>query len=143
MVEKSDKFLTNGCWIVKFSYQSFALTKFWYCIFYGYNLLTWVCIRVCHFMLRHKTLKYFRPITSKKHSPEDKDPREWKELPILTGPHLSKVIPSLSSSIGSCNAEVTKELKGIKWFFAKNCYAKLTPAQRHETGKLSTLTSTL
>ena len=68
-------------------------------------------------------MKYFRPITSKKHSPEDKDPCELKQLPILTGPHLSKVISWLSSSIGSCNAEVTKVLKGMKYFFVKNCYA--------------------
>ena len=29
--------------IQNFSYQNLALRKFWYCIFYGYNLLTWVC----------------------------------------------------------------------------------------------------
>ena len=37
------RILTNTCWIVSFPYQNFALRKSQYCIFYGYNLLTWVC----------------------------------------------------------------------------------------------------
>ena len=71
-VEKSDKF--DECMLncQNFSYQNFALRKFWYCIFYGYNL---VCL------LRHGILKYFRPITHKIYAPEDKDPPEGKELP--------------------------------------------------------------
>ena len=36
---------------------------------------------------------YFRPTTHKKDAPEDKDPPEGKELPNLTRPYLSKVIP--------------------------------------------------
>ena len=83
-------------------------------------------------MSEHGILKYFHPITSKKDTPEDKDPPEGKELPNSSGP-LSKVIPS--SSIASCNAEVTKVLKQAKWSVTKNCYTKLTPAQRYETGK--------
>ena len=55
-----------------FPYQNFALRKSQYWIFYGYNLLTWVC----HIMLGHGMLKYFRPITHKKDAPEDKDPPE-------------------------------------------------------------------
>ena len=39
-------------------------------------------------------LKYFRPITHKKNAPEDKDPPEER---ILSGPYLSKVIPTSSS----------------------------------------------
>ena len=43
MVEKSDEF--DECMLNRqnFSYQNFALRKFRYYIFYGYNLLTWVC----------------------------------------------------------------------------------------------------
>ena len=43
MVEKSDEF--DECMLncQNFSYQNFALRKFWYCIFYGYSLLTSVC----------------------------------------------------------------------------------------------------
>ena len=39
-VEKSDEF--DECMLnrQKFSYQNFALRKFQYCLFYGYNLLT-------------------------------------------------------------------------------------------------------
>ena len=44
-------------------------------------------------MLGHGMLKYFRPITHKKDTPEDKDPPEGKELSNLSGPYLSKVIP--------------------------------------------------
>ena len=83
-------------------------------------------------MSGHRILMYFGPITGKKHTPEDKDPHEGKELPNPSGP-LSKVIPS--SSIGSCNAEVTKVLKQAKRFVIKKCYTKLIPAQRYEIGK--------
>ena len=62
-------------------------------------------------MLGHGILKYFRPILDKKDPPED------KELPDPSGP-LSKVIPS--SSIASCNAEVTKVQ------LIANCNAKVT-----------------
>ena len=75
-------------------------------------------------MSGHGILKYFRPIK--------KDPPEDKKLPDPSGP-LSKVIPS--SSIASCNAEVTKVLKQAKRSVTKNCYMKLTPAQRYEIGK--------
>ena len=75
MVEKSDKF--DECMLNRqnFSYQNFAFRKFRYCIFYSYNLLTWVC----HVMSRYGILKYFHPITHKKDAPEDKDPPEGKE----------------------------------------------------------------
>ena len=63
-------------------------------------------------------MKYFCPILDKK------DPSEDKELPDPSGP-LSKVIPS--SSIASCNAEITK--------VTKNSYTKLTLVQRYEIGK--------
>ena len=141
-MEKSDKF--DECMLNRqnFSYQNFALRKFWYCIFYGYNLLTSVC-QICHIVSGHGILKYFCPITGKKDTPEDKDPPEEKELPIPSGPYLSKVIPSPSSSIASCNTEITKVLKQTKWSFTKNCYTKLTPAQRYEIGKFLTLMSTL
>ena len=39
-------------------------------------------------------MKYFCLITHKKDTPEDKDPPEGKELPNLSGPCLSKVIPA-------------------------------------------------
>ena len=39
----------NGCWIIKsFSHQNFALKNIWHCIFYGYNLLTWVSQGLSH-----------------------------------------------------------------------------------------------
>ena len=41
-------------------------------------------------------LKYFRPITHKKDTAEDKGPPEGKELSKLSGPYLSKVIPPSS-----------------------------------------------
>ena len=90
-MEKSDEF--DKCMLNRqnFSYQNFARRKFWYYIFYGYNLLT----RVCHVMSGHGILKYFRPIThNKMYAPEDKDPPEEKELPNLFGSYISKVIPS-------------------------------------------------
>ena len=68
-----------------FPYQSFALRKSQYCIFYGYNLLTWIC----QVMSGHGMLKYFRPITHKKDAPEDKDPPE--DLSNLSWPYLSKL----------------------------------------------------
>ena len=71
----------------KFSYQNFALRNSRYGIFYGYNLLTWVC----HVMSGHGMF------THKKDAPEDKDPSEGKELSNLSGPYLSKVIPTSSS----------------------------------------------
>ena len=57
-------------------------------------------------------LKYFRPITHKKDAPEDKDPPEGKELPNLSGPYLSKVIPHhhCDQLPCSCNADVTRVL---------------------------------
>ena len=68
------------------------------------------------------------------YAPEDKDPPEVKELPNLFGLYILKVIPSSSWSIASCNADVTKMLKQ-----AKHSYTKLTPAQRCEIYKFSTL----
>ena len=44
-------------------------------------------------MLGHGILKYFRLITHKKDTPEDKDPPEGKELCNLFGSYLSKAIP--------------------------------------------------
>ena len=73
-----------------FPYQNFALRKSQYCIFYGYNLLTWVC----HVMSGHGILKYFRPITHKKDAPEDKDPLEGKELCNLSWACLAIFIES-------------------------------------------------
>ena len=70
-------------------------------------------------------MKHFRPI--KKDPPVDKDPPEEKELPDPSGP-LSKVIPS--SSIASCNAEVTKVMKQAKQPVTKSGYTKLTPGRR-------------
>ena len=61
----------------------------------------------------------------------DKNPPEDKELPDPSG-LLSKVIPS--SSIASCNAEVTKVMKQAKRPVTKSGYTKLTPAQRHKIG---------
>ena len=61
-----------------------------------------------------------------------KDQSEDKKLPDPSGP-LSKVIPS--SSIASCNAEVTKVLKLQATRVAKKCYTKLTPVQRYDIGK--------
>ena len=42
-VEKSDEF--DECMLNRqsFPYQNFTLRKSQYCIFYGYNLLPWVC----------------------------------------------------------------------------------------------------
>ena len=82
------------------------------------------CLAFCHIMSGHGILKYFHPI--KKDSPE-----EDKELPNPSRP-LSKIIPS--SSIASCNAEVTKVLKQAKWSVSKSGYTKLTPAQRYKIG---------
>lgn len=83
-------------------------------------------------MSGHGILKYFRPISNKKDPPKDKDRPEDKALPDPSGP-LSKIVPS--SSIASCNVEVTKVLKQAKQPVAKNRYMKLTPAQRYEIGK--------
>ena len=110
---KSLTTLTNGCWIIPT--KILHLESFRYCIFYRYNSWTWVC----HVMSGHRFWStYFRPILDKKDLPED------KELPDPSGP-LSKVIPS--SSIATCNAEVTNVLKQAKRSVAKNRYTKLTP----------------
>ena len=124
MVEKSDEF--DECMLNHqfFSYQNFALRKFWYCIFYDYNLLTWVCQGLSSYVGTWN-LKYFCPITHKKDAPEYKDPPEGKELPNLLGLYLSKAIPSSSWSIASCNADVTMVLKQAKHSFSTNCYTKL------------------
>ena len=54
-------------------------------------------------LLGHGIFKhYFRPITSKKNTAEDKDPPEGKQLPNPSGPYLLKVIPSPSSLWGNC-----------------------------------------
>ena len=71
----------------------------------------------------------------KKDAPEDKDLPKGKKLPNLSGLCLSKVIPLSSSSIASCNADVTSVLKQAKHSFTKNCYTKLTPAQKYEIYK--------
>ena len=80
-------------------------------------------------MLEHRILKYFRPITGNRATPEHKDPPEGKKLPNASG-SLSKVLPS--STIASCNAEVTKVLKA--WNkqdgLLLKILIKLTPAQR-------------
>ena len=65
-------------------------------------------------------LEYFHPITHKKDAPKDKDPPEGKELSILSGLYLSKVIPPSSLlSIASYlyNADVTRVLKQAKRSF--------------------------
>ena len=83
-------------------------------IFYGYNLLTWIC----QVMSGHGMLKYFRPITHKKDAPEDKDPPEGKELSNLPGPYLSKVIPHRHrDQLPAVNADVTRVLKQAKHSF--------------------------
>ena len=87
-------------------------------------------VTFCHVISGHGILKYFCP--TKKDLLEDKDPPEDKELPNLSRP-LSKVIPS--SSIASCNAEVTKVLKQAKQSVTKNVYMKLIPAQKYEISK--------
>ena len=43
-------------------------------------------------MSGHGILKYFRPITHKMYTPEDKDPPEGKEIPNLFGSYISKII---------------------------------------------------
>ena len=47
-------------------------------------------------MTGHRILKYLCPIGHKKDALEDKDPPEEKKLLNLSGPYLSKVIPSSS-----------------------------------------------
>ena len=137
MAEKSDEF--DKCMLNRqnLSYQNFALRKFRYCIFYGYHVLIWVCPGLSHYIMGHGILRYFRPITHKKDAPKDKDPPEGKKLPNLSGPYLSKVIPSASWSIA-------RVLKQAKHSFTKHCYTKpVTPAQKYEIYKFSTLVSTL
>ena len=83
----------------------------------------------------------------KKDAPEDKDPPGGKKLPNLSGPCLSKVIPSSSWSIASCNADVISVLKQAKHSFTKKLLYEanynLTPAQKYEIYKFSILASTL
>ena len=84
-MEKSDEF--DECMLNRksFPYQNFALRKSQYCIFYGYNLLTWVCQDLSCYVGTWNVEVYFRPITHKKDAPEDKDPPEGKELSNLSG----------------------------------------------------------
>ena len=61
-----------------FPYRNFALRKSQYCIFYGYNLLTWVChVMSGHGIKGHGMLKYVHPITHKKDAPEDQAKRSF------------------------------------------------------------------
>ena len=87
MVEKSDEFDERMLNRQKFSYQNIALRKFRYYIFYGYNLLTWVCQGLSSYVGAW-ILKYFHPITNKKDVPEDKDPPEGKEWLNLPGSYI-------------------------------------------------------
>ena len=80
-------------------------------------------------MLGHGILKYFRPITHKKDTPEDKDPPEGKELCNLFGSYLSKAIPLSLWSIASCNTDVTSVLKHAKCSLTKNCYTYKASAE--------------
>ena len=82
-----------------FPYQNFALRKSQYCIFYGYNLLTWVCQDLSCYVgtWNVEVLSSNYPSAHKKDAPEDKDPPEGKELSNLSWPYLSKVIPPSSS----------------------------------------------
>ena len=104
-----------------FPYQNFALRKSQYCIFYGYNLLTWVCQDLSCYVGTWNVEVYFRPITHKKDAPEDKDPPEGKELSNLSWPCLSKVISHrhryqlLASYL--YNADITRVLKQAKRSF--------------------------
>ena len=79
MVEKSDEFDGRVLNRQNFPYQNFTIRKFRHCIFYGYNLLTWVCQGWSRY-IGHGILKYLRPITHKKDAPEGKDPPEGKKL---------------------------------------------------------------
>ena len=67
MMEKSDKF--DKCMLNRqnFSYQNFALRKFRYCIFYGYNEFVTLCRG-----MESGVLSSDYPC--KKDAPEDKDP---------------------------------------------------------------------
>ena len=70
MVEKSDDF---DEWMLNrqtFPYQNFALR-----IFLVLHILLTGLDLVCHAMLGHGILKYFRPILDKKDPPEDKEVR--------------------------------------------------------------------
>ena len=97
MVEKSDEFDEHMLNSQNFSYQNFAFRKFWYYIFYSFNLLTWVCQDLSHYVETWNLKVYFCSITHKKGAPEDKDPPEGKELPNQSVPYVSKVIPPSSS----------------------------------------------
>ena len=119
-MEKSDKFDEYMLNRQNFPYQNFALRKSQYCIFYGYNLLTWVCHDLSCYVGTWNA-EVLLSITHKKDVPEDKDPPEGKELSNLSWPtYLSKVIPPLSSlSIASYlyNADITRVLKQAKRSF--------------------------
>ena len=103
-----------------FPYQSFALRKSQYCIFYDYNLLTWVCQDMSCYVGTWSVEVLLSNYSHKKDAPEDKDPPEGKELSNLSWPYLLKVIPPSSSlSIASYlyNADITRVLKQAKRSF--------------------------
>ena len=50
MVEKSDEFDECMFYHQSFPYQNFALRKSQHCILYGYDLLTWVCQGLSHYV---------------------------------------------------------------------------------------------
>ena len=115
MVEKTDEI--DECMLnsQNFSSQSFALRKSLYCIFYSYNLLTWVCQDFSRYVEIWNLKVYFCLITHKKGAPENKDPPEGKELPNLSVPYVLEVIPSIVIVIiASCIADVTRVLKQAK-----------------------------
>ena len=85
MVEKSDEF--DECMLNRqnFSHQNFALTKFRYCIFYSYNLLTLSLsgsVTLCRDM-ESRVLSSYYPC--KKDTPEEKDRPKERSYPIYLG----------------------------------------------------------
>ena len=142
-VEKSDEFDEHMLNRQNFSYQNIAFRKFRYYIFYGYNtnLSLSGFVTLCRGMESWST---FIPLPIRRTLLKTRIHLKEKSGPIYLGhTYLSKVIPSSSWSIASCNADITKVLKQVKRSFTKNCYTKLIPAQRYEIYKFLTLASTL
>ena len=104
-----------------FPYQNFALRKSQYCIFYGYNLLTWVCQDLSCYVETWNVEVLSSNYTHKKDAPEDKDPPEGKELSNLSWPYIyRKLYPhrhryQLPSYL--YNADITRVLKQAKRSF--------------------------
>ena len=142
--EKSDEFYECMLNRQNFSYQIFALKKFRYCLFYGYNLLTWVCQDLSRYVRDMESWNPFIRLPIRRMLLKTRIHLKVRSYPIYLGYIYWRLYHRHRDQLPAVlNANITRVLKQAKRSFTKNCYTKLTPAQRYEIYKFSTFASTL